>query len=459
MAALIMFSGYIYMNGHNADAKKNTNSIRKIKTSNEVDTPQNLKVYRSVTSAMLEWDKVAGAKGYKIYAKKKGTKKWVYLGKVKEKTYKKVQVDYRQFVTYNKNVSKRETYKYEKGYTYRVYAYKKINGKEVYSKPAQKYAKKHKKKKVEFGYDGLAITNKIRIKKGRKIFVWDHTLEKGAKIRAKELATSFSHTRPDGTDCSTAWLSSKIYDKDGITGQPTQVSISGENVSSDFGGNQICWQKIVDGYLSSPGHSCEVLEKCADYVTKAGEEANVYATSDEGEKYVLQYKKGDIIRYTGGLCCVSYRPYSGGPFYYEYARSSVESLYSYNGKLIKNNYGENIRNGKVIYGVKADTVNIVDTSETFSYYFSEAYGDKYGYYDTDCLRLTFNYNKTKLKKIEYYKKFSTFYNGGKATNTYKVSKSVKNDAILQSILEYVDGDGENPFSSDYTYLDFIASYT
>ncbi len=45
----------------------------------------------------------------------------------------------------------------------------------------------------------LTLINNERVKAGLKPYVWDETLAKAAQIRAKELQSSWSHTRPDGS--------------------------------------------------------------------------------------------------------------------------------------------------------------------------------------------------------------------------------------------------------------------
>ena len=75
--------------------------------------------------------------------------------------------------------------------------------------------------------------NKLRKENGVMEVFWDKTLEKGCLIRAEELITKFSHTRPNGTSYSTAY----------VTGT------KGENIATAY--------ETKDAYgwwLQSPGH-------------------------------------------------------------------------------------------------------------------------------------------------------------------------------------------------------------
>lgn len=71
----------------------------------------------------------------------------------------------------------------------------------------------------------------------------DESLMEAAAIRAEEIAEDFSHTRPDGTDCST------VLDENGISS-----SISGENIVrvGNAAGAIYSWMK-------SAGHKANIL--------------------------------------------------------------------------------------------------------------------------------------------------------------------------------------------------------
>ena len=67
---------------------------------------------------------------------------------------------------------------------------------------------------------------------------WNYQLQATAELRARELATKFSHTRPDGTQCFTAWPSS-------LSGYANAENIAYGYTSS------ITAHK---GWVNSPGH-------------------------------------------------------------------------------------------------------------------------------------------------------------------------------------------------------------
>ena len=75
---------------------------------------------------------------------------------------------------------------------------------------------------------------------------FDATLAKAAAIRAKELAKSFSHTRPDGRNCFT------VFTDLGIA-----TSYRGENVAYA----SLCSpETIIGGWMGSDGHKKNILD-------------------------------------------------------------------------------------------------------------------------------------------------------------------------------------------------------
>ena len=100
----------------------------------------------------------------------------------------------------------------------------------------------------------------------------DLNLEQTAKIRAKEIAESFSHTRPDGTDCFTAF--------------PNGLSAMGENIA--YGQTSakevtVAWQETNDPY-SGQGHRRNMLDSRFNCVGIAGYKLNgiIYWVQDFG---------------------------------------------------------------------------------------------------------------------------------------------------------------------------------
>ena len=101
----------------------------------------------------------------------------------------------------------------------------------------------------------------------------DVNLEKTAQIRAKELAQSFSHTRPDGTSCFTAF--------------PNGLFAMGENIAM---GQQSCkdvtesWKETNDLY-NGQGHRRNMLSENFNCVGIAGYKLNgvIYWVQDFGK--------------------------------------------------------------------------------------------------------------------------------------------------------------------------------
>lgn len=68
----------------------------------------------------------------------------------------------------------------------------------------------------------------------------------GAGIRAKEIISSFSHTRPDGRDCFT------VLEDLGIT-----YTGCGENIAAGYATPEA----VVQGWMNSPGHRANILNE------------------------------------------------------------------------------------------------------------------------------------------------------------------------------------------------------
>ena len=93
----------------------------------------------------------------------------------------------------------------------------------------------------EYIWDILRITNQEREAQGLNPLTLSQGLSDGAEIRAEEIETLFSHTRPDGTSCFTAV--EKNY------------SGMGENIA----GGQTTPEKVMEGWMNSTGHRANIL--------------------------------------------------------------------------------------------------------------------------------------------------------------------------------------------------------
>lgn len=84
----------------------------------------------------------------------------------------------------------------------------------------------------------LEIVNAYRKTHGKKALVWNNSLEAGTNIRAKELKSNFSHTRPNGQ----SWKS------------VSSIAMA-ENVAYGYSSPQ----RVIDGFMNSDGHRKNIL--------------------------------------------------------------------------------------------------------------------------------------------------------------------------------------------------------
>ena len=92
----------------------------------------------------------------------------------------------------------------------------------------------------------VSLVNQERAKAGLKEVTIDETMMTGANIRAKEIQSLFSHTRPDGRDCFS------VFTDLGISS-----NYRGENVLYA----SICSpETVMSGWMSSEGHKGVILD-------------------------------------------------------------------------------------------------------------------------------------------------------------------------------------------------------
>ena len=92
-----------------------------------------------------------------------------------------------------------------------------------------------------FAEEVLQLVNIEREKVGLKPLKLSPQLMQSANIRAKELPTLFSHTRPDGTDCFTA------------------VKIPYRRIGENVAAGQPTPKDVVEAWMDSPGHRENIL--------------------------------------------------------------------------------------------------------------------------------------------------------------------------------------------------------
>lgn len=95
----------------------------------------------------------------------------------------------------------------------------------------------------------IRLVNVERAKQGLSALSKRDDISEYAQLRATELVTSFSHTRPNGSDPL-----SYVMDLPGVWG-------AGENIAMGYGSPE----SVMTGWMNSPGHRDNILSKKIDY--------------------------------------------------------------------------------------------------------------------------------------------------------------------------------------------------
>lgn len=90
----------------------------------------------------------------------------------------------------------------------------------------------------------VRLTNSARGQNGYAALVEDGALSEAAAVRAREIARSFSHTRPSGASFSSALSESGV-----------SYLWAGENIAS----GQKSASEVVNAWMNSPGHRANIL--------------------------------------------------------------------------------------------------------------------------------------------------------------------------------------------------------
>lgn len=96
---------------------------------------------------------------------------------------------------------------------------------------------------VDMAWEVLDIVNNERAANGLQPLTMDKGLMDAAQIRANEIVSVFSHTRPDGTSCFTVLSSDYHYGS------------SGENIAA----GQMSASDVMNSWMNSPGHRANIL--------------------------------------------------------------------------------------------------------------------------------------------------------------------------------------------------------
>lgn len=106
------------------------------------------------------------------------------------------------------------------------------------------YSEKYAKEVVD-------LINEERAKVGAAPLAANETLNEVAKVRAKEIATYFSHTRPDGSSCFSV-----------IEGLNIKWKTLGENIAGGFDEPA----RVMNAWMHSDGHRSNILNKSFESV-------------------------------------------------------------------------------------------------------------------------------------------------------------------------------------------------
>lgn len=101
--------------------------------------------------------------------------------------------------------------------------------------------------------DVLALVNQERAKNGLSALAWGTSCENAATVRAREIMTSYSHTRPDGSAFDTACP------------VPATGGKAGENLNA--GNAAVSPETVVASWMASPDHRANILDPDFKYVS------------------------------------------------------------------------------------------------------------------------------------------------------------------------------------------------
>lgn len=101
--------------------------------------------------------------------------------------------------------------------------------------------------------DVLALVNQERAKNGLGALAWGTTCESAANVRAREIMTSYSHTRPDGSAFDTACP------------VPATGGKAGENLNA--GNAAVSPETVVASWMASPDHRKNILDPDFKFVS------------------------------------------------------------------------------------------------------------------------------------------------------------------------------------------------
>ena len=124
---------------------------------------------------------------------------------------------------------------------------------------------------MQSGRELLPLVNEARAAVGVSALTWDSELEQTAYQRGAEQMVLYSHTRPNGYDCFSAWPVS-------------QLNYAGENIAM----GQTTVVQVNDSWTNSPGHYANMIN--ADFTTFAA----AHFKSEDGRDFWVECFGGGV---------------------------------------------------------------------------------------------------------------------------------------------------------------------
>lgn len=118
-----------------------------------------------------------------------------------------------------------------------------------------------------FAVQVIELVNAERAKEGLNPLVYDAEMEQAALVRAKEIQTSFSHTRPDGSSFVTAMKEAGV-----------SYQMAGENIAW----GQKTPEQVVEAWMNSASHRANIMN------VNYGRIGVGYQKNDGGVSYWVQ---------------------------------------------------------------------------------------------------------------------------------------------------------------------------
>ena len=122
----------------------------------------------------------------------------------------------------------------------------------------------------DFGSSVLALVNSYRSSAGFSPLKYSSAMQKAADTRAMECASSFSHTRPDGSKAYTA-----------LTERGISFTAFGENIFAASGMSSVSAEYVVEQWMASQGHRENILRDSFTHMC-------IGVASQSDEIYVVQ---------------------------------------------------------------------------------------------------------------------------------------------------------------------------